>query len=140
MDNFTELEYRGLNILDEISTVELAIDWEFQRIHVLDTNKVVEPEYHFSTKSYQLSEGFFKMIDVLNDKHFLTLHCDEVIQSEYSGYTWYFYGSRNYILKYEKSNIFEVEKMDQLNEEKIKNHYLYTKYIDKLQSSGIKLF
>lgn len=133
MDKYTELEYRGLNIIDEISTVELAIDWENQRIHVLDTNQVVEPEYHFLTKSYQLSEGFYKMVKVLNDKQIWAIQKVEGVQKGYTDYSWYFYGSRNCILKYENSTMMEVIKIENLNDEMVTYHHLYTKYISKLR-------
>ncbi|MBD8026796.1 aminopeptidase [Ureibacillus sp. Re31] len=133
MDKYTELEYRGLNIIDEISTVELAIDWENQRIHVFDTNQVVEPEYHFLTKSYQLSEGFYKMVKVLNDKQIWAIQKVEGVQKGYTDYAWYFYGSRNCILKYENSTMMEVIKIENLNDEMVTYHHLYTKYISKLR-------
>ena len=65
-----QLEYRGLNLYDLVDTVEIAIDADLQMIHIYDTQQIVEPEYDFSTKSYMLSEGFWKMAKTIKEKQF----------------------------------------------------------------------
>ena len=41
MEKIYQMEYRGLNLFDEISTVELAIDEEGQTIHILMLDKLL---------------------------------------------------------------------------------------------------
>ena len=63
-----QLEYRGLNLHDVIGSVEIAIDVDLNTIHIYDTDHIVEPEYDFLTKNFKLSEGFWKMANVINRK------------------------------------------------------------------------
>jgi hypothetical protein len=65
-----ELEYKGLNLLDVVGTVEIAIDTINKTIHVYDVQQIVEPEYHFQSKAFVLSDGFFNMARVLKQKQF----------------------------------------------------------------------
>ena len=123
-----ELEYRGLNILDEISTVEVAIDAIQKVIHIYDTNQVVEPEYNFSKKKYQTSEGFYKMTKVLYEKRFLELR-SQTIAEWVSEITWFFYGSKNSILKYQKDDFVEISKKGNLQENHQGIQPLYQKYL-----------
>ncbi|MCM3388044.1 hypothetical protein M3649_07825 [Ureibacillus chungkukjangi] len=128
MSGIFELEYRGLNLLDEISSVEIAIDSLQKVIHIYDINQVVEPEFNFSTKQYQMCEGFYKMVKVLADKNFFQSEnhkqahwIDEV--------TWIFYGSRNSILKIVKDTIIEIPKEGLSSEKYNLVHGLYPKYV-----------
>lgn len=132
MNNIVELEYRGLNLLDEISTVEIAINLENHVIHIFDQNQVVEPEYNFSSKKYQLSEGFYKMTKVLYDKQFLGVNKSLTIDQSINQMTWIFYGSKKSILKYEAAEILEVFKLDVLDEETIRVQKLFEKYIARI--------
>lgn len=109
MAEFLELEYRGLNIMDEISTVEIAIDSLGKTIHVFDTKQVVEPEFNFSEKSFQMSEGFHKMAEVLYGKGFQDSG-DQTIEEWKKSVAWIFYGSRKSILKAENNKIIEMTK------------------------------
>ncbi len=69
MEKIYQMEYRGLNLFDEISTVELAIDEENQTIHIFDVGQVVSPPiFNFDVSAYELSDGFYKMADVLRHK------------------------------------------------------------------------
>lgn len=74
MEKIYQMEYRGLNLFDEISTVEIAIDEEKQTIHIFDVGQVVSPIFNFDVSAYELSDGFYKMADVLRHKKILTNH------------------------------------------------------------------
>lgn len=129
MREVLELEYRGLNLLDEISTVEIAIDSLHKEIHIYDTNQVVEPEYNFSTKAYQMSEGFFKMAKVFFDKRYIAIQSQTTTQQWIQEITWVFYGSKKSILKLEGGTIIEISKVEALNEAVKLAHRLYSKYL-----------
>ena len=75
-----ELEYKGLNLFDEIGAVEIALNAKHQTIHVYDTAQIVEPEYHFASKNYVLSEGFYKMATVLMQKQFFEKKLEQSLQ------------------------------------------------------------
>ena len=128
MSEIFELEYRGLNILDEISTVEIAIDELNKIIHIYDTNQVVEPEYNFSTKQFQMSDGFLKMSKVLYDKKFFNTQSDTV-EHWINQTTWIFYGSRKSIIMYVEENIIEISKDKPTIENQIPRDCLHTKYV-----------
>lgn len=128
MNDIFELEYRGLNLLDEISIVEVAIDKFHKVIHIYDTNHVVEPEFNFSISKYQMSAGFYKMAKILFNKQFF----ESQIQTEQqwiNEITWVFYGSKKSILLYESLNIIEIPKAVSIINGQNKEHHLYSKYL-----------
>ncbi|RUL57110.1 hypothetical protein [Lysinibacillus antri] len=132
MEKFFEMEYRGLNILDEISVVELAINLELQTIHVLDQHQVVEPEYDFSTKKFRESEGFINMTKVLYDKYFLRKNMDEDLGNWVKRMKWIFYGSKQWIFQMENGNVKEVIKKTEIDHQGVNDHDFYRKYIERI--------
>lgn len=72
MEKIYQMEYKGLNLFDEISTVELAIDEAQQTIHIFDVGQVVSPIFNFDVSAYELSDGFYQMADILRHKRILT--------------------------------------------------------------------
>ncbi|RHW38646.1 hypothetical protein D1B33_07155 [Lysinibacillus yapensis] len=126
MGEIIEFEYRGLNIFDEISTVEIAIEPLTKRIHVLDTMQVVEPEYNFGKKRFQMSEGFQKMTEVLCTKRFQEIQ-DQSTEQWVNDMTWIFYGSKKSIIKMEQCEITEMPKATLANE--IHRFDLFEKYM-----------
>jgi len=128
MKEIFELEYRGLNLFDEISTVEVAIDNQNKVIHIYDINQVVEPEYDFTAKKYQLSEGFYKMAKVLFEKKFLESPYETEAQWM-TEITWVFYGSKRSIFKSEGLNLLEIPKAELSYEAENSEQSLYSKYV-----------
>ncbi|WP_052130276.1 hypothetical protein [Ureibacillus sinduriensis] len=126
MNELLELEYRGLSIMEEIRTVEIAIDEPKNIIHIYDKNEVIEPEFNFSTKQYQLGDGFFKMAEVLYKKTFFESK-SQTVEQWINEWTWLFYGSKKSILKYEGVSITEIPK-EKCKQEHI-NHPFYNKYL-----------
>lgn len=105
-----ELEYRGINLMDVVGTVEIAIDAEQKTVHVFDTQQIVEPEYYFQTKSYTLSEGFFKMAIVLKQKQFFLENKDEKLEQWIELHKWIFYCSNSSIKKYYLGEMTVIQK------------------------------
>ena len=118
MEKIYQMEYRGLNLFDEISTVELAIDEAQQTLHIFDPAEVVVPIFNFDVSAYELSENFYKMADVLR-------HKDILISQETTGkFTlsdWlvknnvYFYVPNKRIRKYVDGSIMEIVNVKQEN-------------------------
>lgn len=123
-----ELEYRGLNLMDVVKTVEVAIDAKNNIIHIYDTEHIVEPEYHFQTKSYKLSEGFFKMANVLKRKQFFLNNHEENTELWVEQYTWIFYCS-NQTIKYYRGGKMSVSTKNQLKDQE---KFYFTKYFCRL--------
>ncbi|MDI7740726.1 hypothetical protein QMK38_01825 [Lysinibacillus fusiformis] len=128
MKEIFELEYRGLNLFDEISTVEVAIDNQNKVIHIYDINQVVEPEYDITAKKYQLSEGFYKMAKVLFEKKFFESPYETEAQW-LTEITWVFYGSKRSIFKSEGLNLLEIPKAGLSYESENSEKSLYSKYV-----------
>ncbi|XRD24131.1 hypothetical protein AABM34_17350 [Lysinibacillus fusiformis] len=111
MDKIYQMEYRGLNLFDEISTVELAIDEEKQTIHIYDIGQVVSPIFNFDVSAYELSDGFYKMVDILRHKKILT---NQQADSDLTLSEWliksnaYFYIPNKRIKKYVQGSIVEI--------------------------------
>ena len=100
-----ELEYKGLNLLDVVGTVEIAIDTINKTIHVYDVQQIVEPEYHFQSKAFVLSDGFFNMARVLKQKQFFLDHYEEHLEQWIELHQWIFYSSNQSIKIYRNGKI-----------------------------------
>ncbi|MBD8522176.1 hypothetical protein [Lysinibacillus fusiformis] len=128
MEKIYQMEYRGLNLFDEISTVELAIDEEKQTIHVYDIGQVVSPIFNFDVSAYELSDGFYKMADILRHKKILTNQQDD---SDLTLSEWliknnaYFYIPNKRIKKYVQGSIVEI--VDRTMEQA-----LFVEYVQRL--------
>lgn len=111
MKQVYQMEYRGFNIYDEISTVELAIDEEQQTLHIFDPGEVVVPIFNFDVSAYELSENFYKMADVLRHKNILT---GQQSTAEFTLSNWlvknnvYFYVPNKRVRKYVDGCIMEI--------------------------------
>ena len=126
-----QIEYKGLNLMDIVGTVELAIDSIVSTIHIFDTQQIVEPEYDFATKGYRLSEGFYKMVGVLKEKPLFLAGKDLSLEEWIEAHCWVFYCSKQTVKKYENGQmtIFSTQDFAQL--EATKNYYL--NYISRLK-------
>lgn len=125
MEQIYQMEYRGLNLFDEISTVELAIDEEGHTIHIFDVGQVVSPIFNFDVSAYELSEGFYKMADILRHKRILT---NQRPGSELTLSDWlisnnaYFYIPQKRIKKYAQGCIAEI--VDRTKEQSLFDNYV----------------
>jgi len=125
MEKIYQMEYRGLNLFDEISTVELAIDEKGQTIHIFDVGQVVSPIFNFDVSAYELSDGFYKMADILRHKHILTNQQPnrELTLSEWLiKNTAYFYMPQKRIKKYALGSIIEI--VDRTKEQSLLDDYV----------------
>ena len=128
------MEYKGLNLLDEVCTVEIALDVEYDTIHIFDTNYVVEPTYHFGRKEYQLNEGFFKLAEVLNQKYFFVEKKNDNLEKWIDSLTWIFYSS-NETIKCYQGNTFSIHPLNMIvvqDEQSMMIEKLYPKYVERL--------
>lgn len=134
--HFNELEYKGLNLMDQVGTVELAINTDLKVIHVYDTQQIVDPEYDFQTKNYRLTDGFFKMANVLLQKQLLGENKEKHFQFEVDSFTWIFYGSINAVKAYKNKEMIFVPpgELSQLNEKQLIDQSYYPKYVFRLLS------
>ncbi|KOY81022.1 hypothetical protein I6G82_04145 [Lysinibacillus macroides] len=111
MEKIYQMEYKGLNLFDEISTVELAIDEAQQTIHIFDVGQVVSPIFNFDVSAYELSDGFYQMADILRHKRILT---NQQTASDITLSEWliqncaYFYSPKQRIKKYAQGSILEI--------------------------------
>jgi len=128
VEQIYQMEYRGLNLLDEISSVELAIDEQGQTIHIFDAGQVVSPIFNFDVSAYELSEGFYKMADILRHKRILTNYQQG---SDWTLSEWlitnnvYFYVPKQRIKKYVQGSIIEIV-------DRAKEQFLFEEYVQRI--------
>src|SRR5690606_38125185 len=122
-----QMEYRGLNLHDVIGSVEIAIDADLNAIHIYDTDHIVEPEYDFLTKNFKLSEGFWKMDSIINEKQLFLSNDEKRLDRWSESFKWVFYSSGQSIKIYEQG-VMVVYKIGYIDNEKL----LYEKYFSRL--------
>ena len=130
----SEMEYKGLNLMDEVGTVEIALDEERNVIHVFDVNHIVEPEYHFLYGTYILSDGFFKLAEVLKSKYFFVEKREMELAKWIASFTWQFYSSNQMIKTFRKDEftIIPVATLSSGEESALIQKGFYPKYIERL--------
>ncbi|WP_052344299.1 hypothetical protein [Bacillus ndiopicus] len=131
-----KLEYRGLNIFDEISSVEVAFDVAASTIHIVDTDMTVAPTYNFVKKQDELSEGFLKMAEVLYQKRYLKAEA-ESLQQWIDSVTWQFYGLDDAVKTYENGSFtkYEVASLTASSDEALQLANFNPTYIRKGKST-----
>ncbi|MER1986037.1 MAG: aminopeptidase [Solibacillus sp.] len=127
MKKYAQIQYQGLNLLDEVGTVEIAIDYELGIVHVYDTQQIVAPEYDFQMKNYRLTDSFYKMAAIIRQKNFLSRAEQATLEQWVEKSTWYFYGITPVIKRYAKSTMTT----EPMGTSKYKDEF-YTKYIERL--------
>lgn len=84
-----EMMYQGLNIMDEMATVEFAVDEANTSVHIYDAHQVVMPMYSGKIGQYVLSDDFYKMAQVLFAKKIMPSTID--FTQWLHAIHWYFY-------------------------------------------------
>ena len=127
-----QMEYRGLNLHDVIGSVEIAIDADINTIHIYDTDHIVEPEYDFLTKNFQLSEGFWKMAGVIKEKQLFLSNDEKRLDRWIESFKWVFYSSSQSIKIYTQGVMVNF-KIGYIDNEKL----LYEKYFSRLTDESL---
>lgn len=126
-----ELEYKTINIMDEVCTVEVAFANATNTIHIFDTAQAVEPEYDFVSKQFVLSDNFTKMAEVLASKQYILTNESLINRVE-----WRFYASKQTIKIYKnnKMTVVELKTIQCLKDEQLIERNYYPRYVKKLIS------
>lgn len=127
MSKLTELQYQGLNLVDEVGTVEVAIDLVKQVIHVYDTQQIVAPEYDFKIKNYVLTDSFYKMASIIKEKNFLKQQEELSTMDWVEKITWVFYSITPNLKLYENGNMV-IENINSL----VRKDHFYAKYVERI--------
>lgn len=98
MSTYFKLMYTGRNLMDELATVEIAIDRAAERIHVLDAHYVCEPQYDAVKKAYSFSDETMQMARVLFQKEII---CSEIVNFNdwVKKVDWVFYCSKPLLIR-----------------------------------------
>ena len=98
MSTYFKLMYSGRNLMDELATVEIAIDVAAERIHVFDAYYVCEPQYDAVKKAYSFSDETTQMARVLFKKEII---CSEIVNFNdwVKKVDWVFYCSKSLLLR-----------------------------------------
>ena len=134
MMKLNELEYKALNVMDEICTVEVAFEPQYNTIHIFDTAQAVEPEYNFVTKQFVLSDAFWPMAEKLATKGFISKNEGESITEWVNRLTWHFYSSKQTIKTYTNAVMTTVmaHSVIQNEHEQDNEKVYYRRYVKKL--------
>ena len=110
-----QFEYKALNIVDEISTVELTLDTTNSCIHIFDQDGAVYPHYSFSTQQYEPNDEFWKMKEIIEHKHLASTFFEEKKEDT----KWVFYTPKRDIyyitIKDEKFYTEKINKNDRIS-------------------------
>lgn len=100
-----KIQYQGMNLLDEIHTVEIAFDTLEKQVHLYDPSAVIWPEYRGKVNGYILSDGFNLMIKVLGDKPFFSEIRKQNDSDWLERFTWFFYKKNTSVLQLKEGQI-----------------------------------
>lgn len=100
MNPVLHMEYKALNLLDEVCSVEIAIMEDKRELHILDIHKAVSPVYHFGRQAYEFTDDFYRMIQVLMSKKILfSNNCKEMDEEQWLHQnTIYFYSENSNVI------------------------------------------
>lgn len=126
MKKYAQLQYQGLNLLDEVGTVQITIDYEASIIHIYDTQQIVAPEYDFIVKNYTLTSSFYQMAAAIRQKNFLQIDEHLSLEQWVDNSTWYFYGITHFVKRYANGTMAT----EQISTSEW-YHQLYSKYYDE---------
>ena len=112
----------------------MALDEESHIVHIYDINHVVEPTYHFGRKEYELSEGFFKLAEVLNQKYFFVEKRNQDLEKWIESLTWIFYSSNQTIKCFQRQNFSLIPLKDLVSqsEQSLIDAKLFPKYVTRM--------
>ena len=117
------IQYQGRNLMEQICTVEVAVDEQKRHIHIFDPQQVVWPEYNGVLKQYILSESFYTMLAVLRRKYLFQQDCFKTESDWLNLIDWYFYIPNKKVLKYANGAVTIVP---------AENTLLYDKYLSRI--------
>ena len=98
-------EYKALNLMDQIETIEITLDYEHRTIHILDVNGITYPMYNSKNKEYVCSEEFLSLAKAVKEKY-LAKTFFELVENSYN---WVIYSRKNRILIHETNQKVIVE-------------------------------
>lgn len=121
-----KFEYKALNLMDQVCTVEVAFDSSKHTVHVYDRDAAAYPMYDFSQKQFVASDEFITMQKVFEKKF---LFEQNGLESEKRNYRWVFYTPKKEILMYESEKLNgPIERIS------IIESLLMQEYLEKIQN------
>ncbi len=130
MMGILELEYKALNLMDQVCTVEVAFDPDNVTIHIFDLEQAVYPMYQFSNATFVVNDEFPKMEKLLLEKQFFTFKNNDKENEWERTLRWIFYSPEKAIQVLIGNSIYS----EQLNFGG-HNVVLYEKYCSRLKGS-----
>lgn len=126
MTSILHMEYKALNLLDEVCSVELAIMDDKKELHILDCHKAISPIYNFSVGKYKLNDDFYQMVRVLMKKKILfSNNCGEMsIDDWLDRNTIFIYSDPSKVFKNKNSKLDVIELKQNSYEENLYLHYV----------------
>ena len=96
---FEKFQYQALNLMDEICTVEVTVDYEKMVVHLLDSSGAIYPTYDYVSKSFVINDEFEKMLHVLSNKYLMRKRDQVNERFRFEDFKWIFYTPQKPIRK-----------------------------------------
>ena len=116
-----QFEYKALNLVEEISTVELTLDTINGSIHVFDQDGAVYPQFNFSTKQYEPNDEFWRMKETIEQKYLAATFFEQIKEEV----RWLFYTPTKEVFCF----TVNYNKMNKVNKE---NSICLSRYVERL--------
>jgi hypothetical protein len=92
-------EYKALNLMDQIETIEITLDYAHRTIHIFDLNGITYPMYSVKNGEYVCSDEFLSLAKCVKEKYLAKTFFEFVQQS----FNWVIYSRKNRVLVQEKN-------------------------------------
>lgn len=112
-----KFQYQALNLMDEICTVEVTVDYEKMIVHLFDSSGAIYPTYDYVSQSFVINDEFEKMLNVLANKYLMRKRNQVNERFRFEDFMWIFYTPQKPIRKLIGSTK-SIVLINQKNEEK----------------------
>jgi hypothetical protein len=96
---FEKFQYQALNLMDEICTVEVTVDYEKMVVHLFDFSGAIYPIYDYASQSFVINDEFEKMLHVLSNKYLMRKRDQVNERFRFEDFKWIFYTPQKPIRK-----------------------------------------
>ena len=86
-----KFQYQALNLMDEVCTVEVTVNYEEMVVHLFDDSAAIYPSYDYATENFIMNDEFEKMLQVLAKKYLMRRR-DQLNETFcFEDFVWIFY-------------------------------------------------
>lgn len=98
-------EYKALNLMDQIETLEITLDYFHSTVQIFDPNGLTYPMYNAKNGEYSCSDEFLALYKAVRLKYLAKTFFEQVNES----CNWVIYSKKNRVLIQEENQKFTIE-------------------------------